>query len=135
MPEISRTETRYVGARTRQGCQVVKQTDDEETPLDPRLDLWDHSPSGFEWNYGGSGPAQTALAILADATHDDRLAVLLHQDFKREFVARFDREGFELNASAVEEWVAEHRQGLDLSDWEDAPDQDQDGTQTPQLER
>ena len=25
-----------------------------------------HSSSGFEWGYGGSGPAQLALAILAD---------------------------------------------------------------------
>ncbi|HXR05085.1 MAG TPA: DUF6166 domain-containing protein [Verrucomicrobiae bacterium] len=35
-------------------------------PLNPRLDLYNHSPTGFEWGYGGSGPAQLALAILAD---------------------------------------------------------------------
>ena len=35
-------------------------------PLDPRFDLWNHSPTGFEWGYGGSGPAQLALALLAD---------------------------------------------------------------------
>lgn len=39
-----------------------------ELPL--RLDLYDHSPTGFEWGYSGSGPAQLALAILAD--HFDR---------------------------------------------------------------
>ncbi len=103
MTEFARPETKYVGARTGQGCRVVKQEAGQETPLDPRLDLWAHSPSGFEWNYQGSGPAQTALAILADVTRDDRLAVLLHQDFKREFVARFDHEGFELDSQAVEE--------------------------------
>jgi hypothetical protein len=37
-----------------------------ERPLTPRLDLWNHSPTGFEWGYGGSGPAQLALALLAD---------------------------------------------------------------------
>ena len=31
-----------------------------------RLDLFNHSPTGFEWGYGGSGLAQLALAILAE---------------------------------------------------------------------
>lgn len=31
--------------------------------LDPRFDLRFHSPDGFEWGYGGSGPAQLALAL------------------------------------------------------------------------
>ncbi|MDP9371002.1 MAG: hypothetical protein M3Q65_00795 [Chloroflexota bacterium] len=26
-----------------------------------------HSPSGLSWDYGGSGPTDTALSILADA--------------------------------------------------------------------
>ena len=30
-----------------------------------RLDLVNHSPTGFEWGYGGSGPAQLAVAMLA----------------------------------------------------------------------
>jgi len=34
--------------------------------LNPRSDLMNHSPDGFNWGYGGSGPAQLALAILAD---------------------------------------------------------------------
>jgi hypothetical protein len=32
-------------------------------PLDPRHDLYNHSPDGFEWGYHGSGPAQLALAL------------------------------------------------------------------------
>lgn len=35
-------------------------------PLNPRFDLANHSPNGFEYGYSGSGPAQLALAILAD---------------------------------------------------------------------
>jgi uncharacterized protein DUF6166 len=27
-------------------------------PLNPRLDLWSHRPTGFEWGYPGSGQAQ-----------------------------------------------------------------------------
>jgi hypothetical protein len=52
-----------------------------------RLDLLNHSPTGFSWGYGGSGPAQLALALLADALADDDRAVRLHQEFKFKVVA------------------------------------------------
>lgn len=50
----------------------INRTDDGVTatvngePLPLRLDLANHSPTGFEYGFGGSGPAQLALAILAD---------------------------------------------------------------------
>ncbi len=53
------------------------------TDLNPRLDLVHHSPTGFAWGYGGSGPAQLALAVLADALGDDERALALYQPFKR----------------------------------------------------
>jgi hypothetical protein len=56
-------------------------------PLPLRLDLFNHSPTGLSWGYTGSGPAQLALALLADALGDDDLAVRLHQDFKFKVVA------------------------------------------------
>lgn len=59
----------YVGMRTESGAVVMFHTREEGTHgrvLDPRLDLMRHSPTGFEWGYCGSGPAQLALAILAD---------------------------------------------------------------------
>lgn len=59
----------------------------EGRALDLRLDLWNHSPTGFEYGYGGSGPAQLALALLADALGDDERAVRLHQQFKWRYVA------------------------------------------------
>ena len=71
-------------------------------PLNPRLDLWNHSPTGFEWGYGGSGPAQLALAILADHLNDDEEAVRLHQDFKREVVANFDSRGWMLTTEQIQ---------------------------------
>jgi hypothetical protein len=74
-------------------------------PLNPRLDLWNHSPTGFEWGYAGSGPAQLALAILADHLNDDDEAVALHQDFKREVVAKFDRRGWTLTAEQIQRVV------------------------------
>ena len=57
-------------------------------PLKPRFDLWNHSPTGFEWGYGGSGPAQLALALLADHLGNDQEAVAYHQHFKFAVIAR-----------------------------------------------
>jgi hypothetical protein len=113
-------ETKYVGTRTREGCKVEKDEEGKEPAvLDPRLDLWNHSPTGLEWSYGGSGPAQTALALLADATGDDRLAVSLHQDFKRQFVARFPKQGFTMTEAEIQRWAEDEAKRLDLSDWDD----------------
>src|SRR5258708_6991689 len=73
--------------------------------LDPRFDLWNHSPTGFEWGYGGSGPAQLALALLADHLTDDEEAVTLHQDFKRLVVARLPYRGWELTSQVMDSWL------------------------------
>lgn len=56
-----------------------------------RLDLYNHSPTGFEWGYGGSGPSQLALAILADVVND-RIAMVLHQAYKRAVIAKLPRD-------------------------------------------
>jgi hypothetical protein len=48
-----------------------------------------HSPTGIAWGYGGSGPAQCALAILIDYQSDEERARALYQDFKFKVVARF----------------------------------------------
>jgi hypothetical protein len=47
----------------------------------------DHSPDGFCWGYGGSGPAQLALALLMHAGLPRTLVLHRYQDFKREIVA------------------------------------------------
>ena len=72
-------------------------------PLNPRLDLWKHSPTGFEWGYGGSGPAQLALAILADHLNDDEQAVMLHQPFKWAVIAKLPRGGWTLTADQIQQ--------------------------------
>ena len=84
-------------------------------PLKPRLDLWNHSPSGFEWGYGGSGPAQLALALLADHLDDDDEAVQLHQEFKREVVAKFRRRGWTLKSEQIRQAVDALRAGSPVS--------------------
>lgn len=40
--------------------------------LPPRHDLANHSPDGFNWGYGGSAPAQLALALAVDALGEER---------------------------------------------------------------
>ena len=74
-------------------------------PLDRRYDLLSASPSGFEYGYGGSGPAQLAVAILAHA-YDDEFAVEYHQQFKREVVANLS-DGWTLTKDDLDEWRAE----------------------------
>jgi hypothetical protein len=71
--------------------------------LNPRFDLWNHSPSGFEWGYGGSGPAQLALAILADHCGNDRQAFNFHHRFKWAVVAELPGRGWTLTSEEIEQ--------------------------------
>jgi hypothetical protein len=80
--------TRYHGWRDEKGAHVAVYSGSGSRPLPLRLDLDNHSPTGFEWGYGGSGPAQLALALLADALQDDGAALRLHQPFKWQVIAK-----------------------------------------------
>lgn len=65
-----------------------------------------HSPTGFNWGYGGSGAAQTALAIIYHLTQDKDLSIALHQEFKRHYITNLNQvEDFELNVQEVEAWI------------------------------
>jgi hypothetical protein len=89
---------RYVGIR--EGHAVTVTVDGRR--LNPRLDLWNHSPSGFEWGYGGSGPAQLALAILADHLGDDQEALNFYQRFKWAIVAELPGRGWRLTSLEID---------------------------------
>ena len=62
------------------------------TPLDPRYDLKRIARGGFEWTYEGEGPAQLALALLADCLQDDQRALELHEGFMRQVIADLDND-------------------------------------------
>lgn len=64
-----------------------------------------HSPSGIEWGYGGSGPADLALSVLLAFT-DEATAERLYVRFKDEVIVRLPHEGGVLHAQAVWRWVA-----------------------------
>ena len=100
----------YVGRRIPNKTLVgVKREDPPYTKkLPDRLDLQNHSPSGFEWGYEGSGPAQLALAILAHATDDDVYALGAYQDFKREVISKLPFEEWDMSERLVLDWVQAH---------------------------
>jgi uncharacterized protein DUF6166 len=94
----------YRGTRDLRGVACVMINDSLALPL--RLDLDNRSPTGFEWGYGGSGPAQLALALLAHATCDDELALRQHQEFKWRVTAKLDRNS---------EWTLSREMVLEIS--------------------
>lgn len=49
--------------------------------------IWNHSPDGFNWGYGGSGPAQLALAICLEVFPEE-IATRKYQDFKWDIIAK-----------------------------------------------
>ncbi len=106
-------ETIYFGVRLQGEARVYKRSiicggeAGLTTAIDPRTDLRNHSPTGLEWGYCGSGPAQLALALLADHLRDDALALSLYQNFKRCVVARIERDlSWTLPASRLAEMAA-----------------------------
>ncbi len=91
----------YHGRRTAQGCEVCVREGGADRPLAPRLDLRNHSPTGFGWGYAGSGPAQLALALAADALGDDDRARAVYQRLKFKLVGSLPQEEWVLTEDRV----------------------------------
>lgn len=89
----------YTGYR--EGHAVIVRVDGR--PLNPRLDLYNHSPTGFEWGYCGSGPAQLALAILANHLVDDEQALIFYQRFKWAVVVELPRKRWTLTSRDIDQ--------------------------------
>jgi len=66
--------------------------------------LVNHSPNGFNWDYGGSGPSQLALGLLLDVTADTNLSLRYYQQFKWEIVAQLP-DTWELTETSILEWI------------------------------
>ena len=91
----------YIGRRTARGAHVEVVEGAASRTLDLRRDLADKSTEP-EWGYCGSGPAQLALALVADATGNDEIALSVFQEFKRTVVAGLDERAWVLDADHVE---------------------------------
>lgn len=71
-------------------------------PIAPSQQIRNHSPTGFAWGYGGSGPSQLALALLLHAIGEcpieerpsaetaPALAERFYQMFKADHVSQWD---------------------------------------------
>ena len=62
-----------------------------------------HSPDGFNWGYGGSGPAELARCLLLEVTGDGDRVDCCYQDFKWEFVSNWN-DDWEMYAHEIHEW-------------------------------
>ena len=103
----ARSRKVYAGRRGPQGCVVcVIDGNGERKPLNPRRALRNHSPTGFEWGYGGSGPAQLALAILAEHLGDDHAALNLYQAFKWACIAQIRGSNWSLSSEDIDNCLA-----------------------------
>lgn len=80
-------ETEYTGMRVDGRAVVLNLTERRRLDPDRSLDVVRHSPSGFEWGYGGSGPAQLACALLLDYYDDAAFAREHYQAFKNAVVS------------------------------------------------
>lgn len=108
----------YVGKRDEDGVtvEVVESGVPRDLDPGPSQKLRNHSPDGFEWGYGGSGPAQLSLAILLDYFEGaregepsrfsqgspDASAQFFYQRFKFAVVAGLPKDGWELTTNQVE---------------------------------
>jgi hypothetical protein len=90
----------YSGTRRRDGTTLVSVNG---RTLDPRPDFRSQQVTTFDWGYEGrGGPAQLALAILADLFGDDERARRHYDNFMRRVVGRLPREGWVLRGADIE---------------------------------
>ncbi len=68
------------------------------------LELRNHSPTGFEWGYLGSGPHQLALAILAEVVGAD-VARQHYSDYCHEVIACLNPGPWRIGEQEVWEWL------------------------------
>jgi hypothetical protein len=96
----------YHGQRTENGCVVTVNGDLQgcESTLSLRLDLRNHSPTGFEWGYGGSGPSQLALALCAHVV-GDAVAAKVYQAFKMRAIATIRADEWWLDETTIRDEI------------------------------
>lgn len=110
---MSESEKTYYGHRKPTGCYVWSALGPPDSSgarkceaLDLALDVRDHSPTGFEWGYHGSGPAQLSLALLLDATGDEARALAHYQEFKRDVVSDLKYNRWAMTREEILSWLS-----------------------------
>lgn len=66
-----------------------------------------HSPTGFSWGYGGSGPSELARMIMRDY-FGRRVTGSIYQQFKQDFVAKWPSESnWRITADEINTWLSD----------------------------
>lgn len=73
--------------------------------LDRSLRVVQHSPAGFNFGYGGSGPSQLAFAILQDYLDRDDIPANIYQAFKADFIEGA-KDGERIPGGHIEFWLS-----------------------------
>ncbi len=63
-----------------------------------------HSPDGFSWGYGGSGPAELARCLLLEVMGKDYDDNWHYQDFKKDYVMNW-KDNWQITDKEIREWV------------------------------
>lgn len=102
---------------------ILQRNEKQEVSTNVPHHVTHHSPSGFEFGYGGSGPADLALNILeeflqrlgfeGEKTQCWRgeclsLAFELHQEFKWKFISPAPRKGVNIPFEDAMGWLLDH---------------------------
>lgn len=95
IPEVSKVEGKY------DAYEVL--VDGEPFNLEKSLKVVNHSPTGFAWGYLGSGPNQTALAIMLRFLPVDK-AQLVYEKFKFDHVAAWPESDFVVDVE-LRQWI------------------------------
>jgi len=102
---------RYFGKKQKIGHCCVFVCIDEALGKTPLKHVVRHSPDGFQWGYGGSGPSDLALSILTD--YDKRTNAVsisclkidnIYQEFKKDFVANAGDE-LSISSEEIDKWL------------------------------
>lgn len=70
----------------------------------PRL-VYKHSPTGFNFGYSGSGPADLALNLLLFVCRNTRDAERLYQSFKAHFIAPCQENRLVIDRADLDAWL------------------------------
>ena len=82
----------------------------DDSPFEHRRsqEIWNESPIGFAWGYAGLGPTKLALALLLDQNISEDRAFELYQFFKRDVVARWDKDqGWQITSEEILNWIGQ----------------------------
>ena len=80
--------------------------DDRELLPERSLQVRNHSPTGFSWGYGGSGPAQMALALLLELTRGKQdLSLVWYQEVKWQIIAKLPQTDFTLDSQEIIDFI------------------------------